>query len=67
MREVEKEEKSCLLDAAFFLHDLLGVLDEMKKSPNLVGGEKEAVDKMLGYVHTLIDDFRLKDLRTLPR
>jgi hypothetical protein len=67
VREIEKEEKSCLLDAAFFLHDLSEVLDEMKKSPNLDGGDKEDVDKMLGYVHNLIDDFRLKDLRTLPR
>ncbi len=67
VNEIEKEEKKCLLDAAFFLHDLSGALAEMRKSSNLESWDKENVDKMLGYVHNLVDDFRLKDLKTLPR
>ena len=65
--EIEKEGKKCILDAAFFLHDLVDVMSEMKKSGNLQGFERENVDKLLGYVHTLLDDFRLKDFKTTSR
>ena len=65
--EIEKEGKKCLLDAAFFLHDLDDVLKEMKKSPNLESWDKETVDQLSLYVHTLLNDFRLKDFKTLPR
>ena len=65
--EIEKEGKKCLLDAAFLLHDLSDVIMEMKKSGNLKSFELENVDKLLGYVHTLLDDFRLKDFRATPR
>jgi len=65
--EIEKEGKKCILDAAFFLHDLVDVMSEMKKSGNLQGFELENVDKLLGYVHTLLDDFRLKDFKTTSR
>lgn len=65
--EIEKEGKKCLLDAAFFLHDLVDVITEMKKSGNLQSFELENVDKLLGYVHTLLDDFRLKDFKTTSR
>jgi hypothetical protein len=65
--EIEKEAKKCLLDVAFFLHDLADVLKEMRGSPNLQSRDKEMVDKLSIYVHTLLDDFRLKDFKTLPR
>ena len=65
--EIEKEGKKCLLDVAFFLHDLVDVIMEMKKSGNLQSFELENVDKLLVYVHTLLDDFRLKDFKTTSR
>ncbi len=66
-REIETEGKKCMLDAAFFLHDLSDVIMEMKKSGNLEPYELENVDKLLGYVHTLLDDFRLKDFKIKSR
>jgi hypothetical protein len=65
--EIEKEGKKCLLDVAFFLHDMSDVIMEMKKSGNLQSFELENVDKLLGYVHTVLDDFRLKDFKIIPR
>ncbi|MBN1685892.1 MAG: hypothetical protein JW852_04510 [Spirochaetales bacterium] len=65
--EIEKEGKKCLLEAAFFLHDLSDVLKEMKESGNLQSYEQKNVDNLLGYVHTLLEDFRLKDLKAKPR
>ena len=64
-REIEKEEKKCLLEAAFFLHDLSDVLVEMKKSGNLANHEQNNVDNLLAYVHSLLDDFRLRDLKPM--
>jgi len=65
--EIDKEEKKCLLEAAFFLHDITDVLNEMKKSGNLSEQEQRNVDSVHAYVHTLLEDFRLKDLKPKPR
>ena len=65
--EIEKEGKKCLLDAAFFLHDISDVLVEMKKSGNLQNLELENIEKLVTYVHTLLDDFRLKDFKNTAR
>ena len=65
--EIDKEEKKCLLDAAFLLHDLTDVLREMKESENLDEADTENVEKMASYVHNVLEDFRLKDFKTLPR
>jgi hypothetical protein len=66
-REIENEGKKCLLDAAFFLHDLSDVLTEMKKSGNLQNFEADNIEKLSSYVHTLLDDFRLKDFKNTKR
>jgi hypothetical protein len=65
--EIEKEGKKCLLDAAFFLHDLVDVLTEMKKSENLSLKEADNLKNLLEYVNNLLADFRLKDFKKLPR
>ena len=65
--EIEKEGKKCLLDAAFFLHDLADVLTEMKKSENLSSKEAENLNSLLDYVNNLLADFRLKDFKKIPR
>jgi len=66
-REIEKEGKKCLVEAAFFLHDLEDVLSEMKKSGNLSKDEARDLDNLLEYVNNLLSDFRLKDFRKIPR
>ncbi len=66
-REIEKEGKKCLVDAAYFLHDLADALSEMKESGNLSAKEAENVDSLLEYVNNLIADFRLKDFKKIPR
>jgi len=65
--EIEKEGKKCLLDAAFFLHDLADIISEMKKSGNLTVHETENLAGMLEYVNALLADFRLKDFKKIPR
>ena len=65
--EIEKEEKQCILEAAFFLHDLADVLKEIASSEELSEGEQKDVEKMREYVHIVIDDFRLKEFRILRR
>ncbi len=63
--EIIKEERKVLLDAAFFLYDLIDVFVEMRKSGNLDPMEIESVEKMSRYVHTVVEDFRLKEFRSL--
>jgi hypothetical protein len=65
--EIEKEGKKCLLEAAFFLHDMNDVLVEMKKTGNLQNIELVNMEKFIGYVHNLLDDFRLKDFKNTAR
>ncbi len=62
-REIEKEGNKCILESAFFLHDLLDVGTKIAKSEELNAEELARVEKMLEYVHTVIDDFRLKDFK----
>ena len=63
--EIVKEERKVLLDAAFFLFDLLDVFSEMLRTDNLEPWERENVEKMNQYVHTVVTDFRLKEFRSL--
>ena len=63
--EIVKEERKVLLDAAFFLYDLTDVFAEMLNSPNLEPWEHESVEKMRRYVHTVIEDFRMREFRSL--
>ena len=65
--EIEKEEKKCILEAAFFLHDLAGTLKEISSSEGLSPQDKQKVETMIEYVHTVINDFRLKDFKQLHR
>jgi hypothetical protein len=65
--EIEKEEKRSILDSAFFLFDLLDVLKEVKSGELLSVSEIMAVEKMEAYVNGIIQDFRLKEFKSLNR
>lgn len=60
--EVDLEERRLLLEAAFLLHGIAETLTRLL--PEVTDGEERAALERCGnYVHTLISDFRLKDLR----
>ncbi len=65
--EIDKEEKKCILDAAFFLHDLSDTIKEAGESDVLSANDRQQVDAMAEYVHNVITDFRLKDFKHLQR
>jgi hypothetical protein len=65
--EIEREEKKCILDAAFLLHRILDVLSEINSSDNLNDADRAEVEKLQEYVHTVVDDFRLRDLKPIKR
>ncbi len=62
MNDVEWEEKRLVVEAAFLLHHLSKVISELPLA-DCSEEEKETVEKAKGFVHTLIEDFRLKDLK----
>ena len=62
-REIEWEKKNTILKAAFFLHTLKGELEKLRHESYLSDEDRRAVHSALEYVTTLIEDFRLKDLK----
>ncbi len=65
---VEREEKEYILEAAFFLNDLLVVLERVKKVyTEMRPEEKRALDDTMAYVWGVITDFRLKDFKRKKR
>jgi len=62
-REIEWEQKNTILKAAFFLHTLKGELEKLRQESYLSDEDRRAVHAALEYVTTLIEDFRLKDLK----
>jgi hypothetical protein len=65
--EIDKESKKCILDGAFFLHDFHDTLKEIRASEGLSVAERVSVEKMIEYVHIVIQDFRLKDFKSTRR
>jgi hypothetical protein len=62
-RAIDSEEKNCILEVAFFLHDVNDELKGMLESPALNHKEKALVEKIKISVQSMINDFRLKDLK----
>jgi hypothetical protein len=62
-KSIEREEKNCILEAAHLLHGIKDELYTMKDSPALNPIEINNVEKVLHKVHTMLQDFRLKDLK----
>ena len=65
--EIDKEAKNCILEAAFFLADLGDTLKEIDKVEMLPITERQKVATVMEYVHNVLNDFRLKDFKNLPR
>jgi hypothetical protein len=63
LREIEWESQQCILQAAFFLHALEFELRRLTEDEYLRKEEKKTVDTVLHFVHTVIEDFRLQDLK----
>ena len=55
---IDREEKEYILECAFFLHDLLAVLDRVKALYGDLG-----LEETTAYVLGIIADFRLKDFK----
>jgi hypothetical protein len=58
-----QEAMRCILDASFFLHDLKAAFHELLLEPDLDAKERKAVETSAAFVHTMIEDFRLNDLK----
>jgi len=63
-KAVDREEKSFILEASFFLHDLLDILTQVKSDYTpMTKTEAEKLRKVTSYVEGVIEDFRLKDFK----
>ena len=61
---LEREEKEYILEAAFFLNDLIAILERVKRVYKDIGEEDHMVlDAASAYVWQIISDFRLKEFR----
>ena len=60
--DVEWEEKRLLVEAAFLLHHLSRVIADLP-TEDFSEETKETVEKVQEFVHILLADFRLKDLK----
>jgi hypothetical protein len=65
---IEREEKEYILEAAFFLNDLLSVLERVKRVyTDMPAAERKILEESFTYVEEVIGDFRLKDLKRRRR
>ena len=60
---LQRETQRCMLDVSFLLHDLDDVLPTIFEDGVLIEDEPKAVEETIDYVHTVLDDFRLMDLK----
>lgn len=61
---VDREEKSFLVDAAYLLHDLRGLIERARESyRNLAAEDTARLKNVDGFLAALLDDFRIKDFR----
>jgi hypothetical protein len=62
---IEQDEKNFLLEAAFFLHELVDILTTaLEKHENVFSQEElDKLNEILAYINGLLDDFRLKELK----
>lgn len=65
VNDVEWEEKRLVLEAAFFLHHLIRVIEELGRSAtdDLDAEDLNAIENIRQYVAGAIADFRLADLK----
>ncbi len=63
IKEVEREEQKCVLEASFLLHDFRKELTKVTDTPDILAEDREMMDNAIAYARRIIDDFRLKDLK----
>ncbi len=62
-KAIELEHNKCVLAAALFLHKGKRVCEKMLETGNVEEEKKKGVEKILDFLHSVIKDFRLKDLK----
>lgn len=63
-RAIEWEEKQFLLESAFLLHDLYGLLAKIKENTAFKSEANETeFDRIIQFIYGVIEDFRLKDFK----
>jgi len=60
---LERETQRCILDVSFLLHDISDELPGFKEEGLLRDGEQKVLDETIVYVHNVLEDFRLMDLK----
>lgn len=60
---LERETQRCMLDVSFLLHDISDELPAFKEDGILLKDEKKPLEETIEYVHTVLEDFRLLDLK----
>ena len=61
---LQRETQRCMLDVSFLLHDISDELPSFLEDGVLIKDEQKAVEETIEYVHTVLDDFRLMDLKS---
>jgi len=62
---IDKEEKFCILECSFLIKMLTDTIKGLINYPGILQNEKEKLQKLVEYLDTMVDDFRLKDLMSL--
>ncbi len=60
---LERETQRCILDVSFLLHDISDELPTFLEEDVLAKDEIKALEEIIDYVHTVLEDFRLMDLK----
>ncbi len=60
---MEREEKSCVVDAAQLLHTVYDEFSGLMEAPGLSDDERTEVASIRNFIHNCIEDFRLADFR----
>ena len=64
VRDIEREEQRFIVDSGFLLNDLYREIGLIRTNDILRVDERNFLEKMYEYVHTVIDDFRLNDFKS---
>ncbi|MBN2532243.1 MAG: hypothetical protein JXB88_05095 [Spirochaetales bacterium] len=63
-RAIDWEEKQYILESSFLLHDLHNTLmNILEETPGLSPDLKDNLKNIIDYINSMIEDFRLKDLK----
>ncbi len=62
-KRIEIEEKNCILNVAFFLHRVRAATEKVLKADEVAEERRKGVEKSLDFLHSVLTDFRLKDLK----